>query len=99
MDAATHFRGIQLHQHETCAVITIQRRIRKWIEGKSIWNSILDSVPVEMDQSAGSYIYAIRIKMAEMAYREMKEQAIHKVEIIDPSIVLTEEVQYATILE
>ncbi len=52
-----------------------------------------------MDQSAGSYIYAIRIKMAEMAYREMKEQAIHKVEIIDPSIVLTEEVQYATILE
>jgi len=37
--------------------------------------------------------------MAEMAYREMKEQAIHKVEIIDPSIVLTEEVQYATILE
>ncbi len=99
MDANTLFNGIQLHQEKVKAIITIQRITRKWIEGKSIWNRILDSVPVEMDQSAGSYIEAVRIKLAGLAYLEMKKETNYTVEIIDPSIVLTEDVQYATILE
>ena len=99
MSIATQLPGIQLNHHQVNAIITIQRITRKWIEGKSIWNRILDSVSVEMGQSAESYMGAVRIKLAELAYLELKKETSLTVEIIDPAIVLTEEVQYAKILE
>ena len=98
MTIGTRFSGTQ-HLLQVNAIITIQRITRKWIEGKSIWNRILDSVSVEMGQSAESYMGAVRIKLAELAYLELKKETSLTVEIIDPAIVLTEEVQYAKILE
>tara|TARA_B100000424_G_C22814404_1_gene435981 strand:+ start:143 stop:439 length:297 start_codon:yes stop_codon:yes gene_type:complete len=98
MTIGTRFNGIQLNHQQVNAIITIQRITRKWIEGKSIWNRILDSVPVEMGQSAESYMVAVRSKLAGLAHLELKEERSLTVEIIDPSIVLTEEVQYAKIL-